>query len=146
MSRHCFALFFALLLFPVSPATQSSPSSTDTVILITLDGARTEEVFGGLDVDILRSTLAKEAKLEAQPAYKRFHADTPEARREKLMPFFWRELMAQPRVDRRQRPTEELRHADQHPSVLLPGLLGDPAGRSARRRHQEQRPGAESVS
>ena len=29
----------------------------DNVILITLDGVRTEEVFGGLDVDILRSTL-----------------------------------------------------------------------------------------
>jgi hypothetical protein len=47
-----------------------------------------------LDADILRSTLAKDAKLESHPSYKRFHADTPEARRERLLPFFWRELMA----------------------------------------------------
>jgi hypothetical protein len=29
----------------------------DNVVLVTLDGARTEEVFGGLDLDVLKSTL-----------------------------------------------------------------------------------------
>ena len=94
MSPRRVSLFLSLLLFSASPSGQPSPSSTDTVILVTLDGARTEELFGGLDADVLRSTLAKDAKLEAHPAYKRFHAETPEARREKLIPFFWRELMA----------------------------------------------------
>ena len=68
-------------------------SSTDNLILITLDGARIEEVFDGLSVDILRSTLAKGAVLESHPTYLRFHAATPDERREKLMPFFWRDLM-----------------------------------------------------
>ncbi len=63
------------------------------VILVTLDGARTEEMFGGLDAEIFRSTLREGQRLEDQPAYKRFWADTPEARREKLMPFFWTRLM-----------------------------------------------------
>lgn len=67
----------------------------DAVILITLDGARTEEMFGGLDRDILQSTLRPNQKAEEQPIYRRFWADTPVARREKLMPFFWRTLMAE---------------------------------------------------
>jgi hypothetical protein len=71
-------------------AAQPPPSR---VILITLDGARTEEIFGGLDVDVLTSTLGENRKLEEQAIYKRLWAETPEARREKLMPFFWGTLM-----------------------------------------------------
>jgi len=63
------------------------------VILITFDGARTEEIFGGLDVEALGSTLAEGKRLEDNDTYKRFWAPTPEARREKLMPFFWGVLM-----------------------------------------------------
>ena len=63
------------------------------VILITLDGARVEEMFGGLDVTALRSTLRQNEKIEEHPTYQRFWADTPERRREKLMPFFWGTLM-----------------------------------------------------
>jgi hypothetical protein len=63
------------------------------LILITLDGARVEEIFGGLDVPALRSTLRQNQKLDEQPAYQRFWADTAEQRREKLMPFFWGTLM-----------------------------------------------------
>jgi hypothetical protein len=78
-------------------AGESSVAQRDTqaVILVTLDGARTEEIFGGLDLDVLKSTLREKQTLEDQPAYKRFWADTAEARREKLMPFFWGTLMRQ---------------------------------------------------
>lgn len=68
-------------------------ASADRVILVTLDGARAEELFGGLDVDVLRSTLGPKDRLEEQPVYRRFWADTPQARRARLMPFFWNELM-----------------------------------------------------
>jgi hypothetical protein len=74
---------------------QRASSAGDAVILITLDGARTEEIFAGLDRDILQSTLRSNQKIEEQPVYRRFWADTPVARREKLMPFFWRTLMAE---------------------------------------------------
>jgi hypothetical protein len=63
------------------------------LILITLDGARIEEMFGGLDVTVLRSTMRQNQKVERQPVYHRFWAETAEQRREKLMPFFWGTLM-----------------------------------------------------
>ena len=75
-------------------AAQTPASRGDNLILITLDGARTQEIFSGLDVEVLRSTLSKGAKVEEHPLYKRFNAATPEARRERLLPFFWTELMA----------------------------------------------------
>ena len=59
------------------------------MILVTLDGARTQEIFGGLNEDILASTLKEDQKLEAHPAYTRFWAPTREERRQKLMPFLW---------------------------------------------------------
>ena len=67
---------------------------TENLILITLDGARTQEVFGGLDVEILKA-VTKEGLIEDTPLYQRYWAATPEGRREKLMPFFWGTLMKQ---------------------------------------------------
>ena len=77
-----------------SGAAAQPAAADDRVILITLDGARTEEIFGGLDVEILRSTLEKDEKLETHTAYRRFWAPSPEERRAKLLPFFWGTLMA----------------------------------------------------
>jgi hypothetical protein len=85
------ALLF-LLLSAIDVASQAPPR--DALILITLDGARLEEIFGGLDEAVFRSTLRKDQKLEEQPAYRRFQGSTADARREKLMPFFWGTLMA----------------------------------------------------
>ena len=73
--------------WPSQPAPAAGPS--DAVVLVTLDGARTEEVFGGLDLEVLKSTLKPDAKVEESAVYKRFWADTPEARRRKILPFFW---------------------------------------------------------
>ncbi len=64
-------------------------SAADSVVLVTLDGARTEEIFGGLQVDILKSTLRESEVLEESPTYRRFWAPSAEERRQKLMPFFW---------------------------------------------------------
>jgi hypothetical protein len=83
----------ALLCTSLWAAAQTPPSAGDNLILITLDGARTEEIFGGLDVNILRSTLSEKAVVEDQEVFKRFRGATPEARRAALMPFFWGELM-----------------------------------------------------
>ena len=78
--------------------TREGPGSReagDNVILITLDGARIEEMFGGMQVGILQSTLREGQKVEDSPLYRRFWAESPQARREKLMPFFWKTLMAE---------------------------------------------------
>ena len=85
---------FALAVRAVSPQTTGPTGTSDALILITLDGARTEEIFGGLDLEVLRASLGAGKKAEDQPVYRRFWADTPEARRERLMPFFWRTLMS----------------------------------------------------
>src|SRR5206468_6924037 len=73
---------------------QQNAAAGDNVILVTLDGARGDEVFGGLNVEILRSTLKEGQRLDSQAVYRRFWADTPRERRERLMPFFWTTLMA----------------------------------------------------
>lgn len=73
---------------------EAQQAQVDNVVLITLDGARTQEVFGGLDLDVLRSTIGDRA-VEETASYRRYWAPTPEARREKLMPFFWGTLMTE---------------------------------------------------
>jgi hypothetical protein len=92
------ACWLAIVLFtalgPTAPHAQQPINDGDRVILITLDGARHQEIFGGLNVDILKSTLREGQKVEEHSAYKRFWAETPEARRQKLLPFFWGTLMA----------------------------------------------------
>src|SRR5262245_11852774 len=80
-----------------APSSSSSSSSfkTRTVIVITRDGARTQEIFGGLDDEVFRAELAKQKKTpEQSDVYKRFAGATPEERRRKLMPFFWDTWMA----------------------------------------------------
>jgi hypothetical protein len=62
-------------------------------ILITLDGARTEEIFGGLDRIALASTV-RDGVVETTRAYAEYWAESAEARRQKVMPFFWGTLMA----------------------------------------------------
>lgn len=72
------------------PAAQAQTLKTRNVILITLDGARTQEIFGGLDDEVFKAELAKEKKTPADSdVYKRYAGATPEERRQKLMPFFW---------------------------------------------------------
>jgi Metalloenzyme superfamily len=85
-------LFFTLTAVAFGQA--GPPVNTKNVILITLDGARTQEVFGGLDLEVLKSKT-KKGSVEETPLYKKYYAETPEERREKLMPFFWGALMKQ---------------------------------------------------
>ena len=93
VARFVVAVLALLVGFTPLAAGRQTPGR-DNLILITLDGVRAAEIFGGLDAGILQSTLAKDARLEDSPAFKRFNAATPAERRERLMPFFWKELMA----------------------------------------------------
>jgi hypothetical protein len=86
----------ASIVLAAETQTPSTPSTLKTrnVILITLDGARSQEIFGGLDAEIFKAVLAKEKKTpEQSEVYKRYAGATPEERRQKLMPFFWGTLM-----------------------------------------------------
>jgi hypothetical protein len=86
-------LLSLLWLFPRPPAGADTPP-TQNVILISLDGVRTEEMFGGVDLEILK-VAAKETPVEQTALYKKYWAATAEERRLKLMPFFWGTMMKQ---------------------------------------------------
>lgn len=90
MKRRAFVLACACALSVVLGA---QPAPAHAVILITLDGARHQEIFGGLELDALRSQLREGDALEAHPLYRRFWAPTADERRRKLLPFFWGTLM-----------------------------------------------------
>jgi hypothetical protein len=83
-------LLVLVLLGPVSRAEGPRPAAAsrtaDHVIVVTLDGFRWQEFFGGAE----RALFGKDAeKAEPSAAMKRFLRETPEARRTALMPFMW---------------------------------------------------------
>ncbi|MBN8575435.1 MAG: sulfatase-like hydrolase/transferase [Cytophagales bacterium] len=64
-------------------------AQAENIILITLDGMRWQEVFTGADSGLVKNKKYVE---DAAELHKRFWHEQPEARREKLMPFFWSTL------------------------------------------------------
>ena len=87
------AVIVLALLTPIPVTTQSPGRKTANVVLVTLDGARWQEVFGGLDEALMRAAAPAKVDIANLPVYKRFSAATPEERRAKLMPFLWQTLM-----------------------------------------------------
>jgi len=81
-----------LLLFFVAALCLSAAAQgkTENVILITLDGVRFQEMFGGLDAGLYKKI---DEDAEKQEVFKTFARAAPTARREKLMPFFWQVWM-----------------------------------------------------
>ncbi len=66
------------------PAAADSPG--EKLFIITYDGLRWQEFYGGAD----SSLIADKEYVDDTTALKaEFWAETPEARREKLLPFFW---------------------------------------------------------
>lgn len=84
----------AAAMTPPAPSDPLSGQNAANVILVTLDGVRVQEIFGGLDETI---ALHDEQKVYSDMAAMRarFGGDTPEARREALLPFFWKTLAPQ---------------------------------------------------
>ncbi|HVR69803.1 MAG TPA: AP protein [Vicinamibacteria bacterium] len=80
---------WACALFLVSAASTlpaAAARRTENVILVTTDGLRWQEVFAGAD----EALLAKEAGVRDVPGLRRdFWRESPEERREALLPFFW---------------------------------------------------------
>ncbi len=60
--------------------------TTRNIVIITLDGMRWQEVFGGIDSQLLNN---KSYTREADDLKKRFWSEDPWERRKKLFPFFW---------------------------------------------------------
>jgi hypothetical protein len=84
------ALALILLAFGVQAApTTHAPRN---VVLVTIDGVRVQEMFGGADPAVLKY-LARGAPVENTELYRRYAAPTPEAQRKKIMPFLWGTLL-----------------------------------------------------
>lgn len=75
-------LSFLILSF-VPAATYGQ--KTENVILVTLDGYRWQELFNGAE----QRLISKDFVSDSAAISRQFWLDTPEKRREKLMPFMW---------------------------------------------------------
>ena len=74
-------------------ATSEPSLRTRNVMLITVDGLRWQEVFGGADVTLMDKDAGGVKDLPALT--KRFQRETARESREALMPFFWKTLAQQ---------------------------------------------------
>jgi hypothetical protein len=76
-------------------AGQQPTSATESnVIVITLDGLRWQEMFGGADRDYFKRTKPN----EVVAAETRFWRPTPEERRSVLMPFMWKTIASRGQI------------------------------------------------
>ncbi len=69
-------------------AAEGRPMATRNVILVTLDGFRVQELFGGMDATI-SDKPRRSGIYDPERARKLYWRATPEERRAALMPFFW---------------------------------------------------------
>lgn len=84
--RHL-VLAVVLLLGSLAPVPAAQPARVANVFLVTMDGLRWQEVFGGMQADLL--TREGGGVSSPKPVEERFGAATPAARRAKVLPFFW---------------------------------------------------------
>lgn len=85
------AIAAAIAVWPAGGGAQTR--RTENVVLVTLDGARWQEIFTGMDELLLQVSKPRE-DYKRLPVYREFSGATPTERREKLMPFLWRTLVA----------------------------------------------------
>lgn len=70
----------------------AAPATDRYVVLVTLDGVRIQELFGGMDPVLANAPESESGIYEIDVMKARYWRDTPVARREALMPFFWKTL------------------------------------------------------
>jgi hypothetical protein len=84
-----------LVLGFVHPA-MAEETKTQNIILITLDGVRTQEVFSGAEKALLSKDFG--GVRDVAGLVKRFWRESPEERREALLPFLWGTIAKQGQV------------------------------------------------
>lgn len=83
------ALQLVLLSFAAGCAAFAAETKTRNVILVTIDGLRWQEVFGGADETLINKDHGGVADNTVTALRRTFDAPTPGERRSKLMPFLW---------------------------------------------------------
>ncbi len=80
---------------PPSSSHKSTAARGHNVILITVDGLRNEELFGGVDERVLGSVEYSGLEYESESVRVRaaYGGSSPNVSRSALMPFFWTELV-----------------------------------------------------
>lgn len=69
-------------------------AQAEFVVLVTADGLRHQELFGGVDPDLVKDSAKTNSGAERPAELRRkFWAESEKERREKLMPFLWKELV-----------------------------------------------------
>jgi len=87
---------FGFLILLLTATQNLSALETRFVFLVTGDGIRHQELFTGVDQVLIREENKQFSGIPEPKAFEtQMNASKPEARREKLLPFFWRELASQ---------------------------------------------------
>jgi hypothetical protein len=98
MSRHYRKIFYTeimkklIILAVLLGSLNTSAQKVENIIIVTTDGLRWQEVFGGVD-----SSLLHNAKYTQNPEglYKKFGNENPKVSREMLLPFFWSKVASE---------------------------------------------------
>lgn len=88
LDRRRFVWAAALVILLASIAGAEPKLKTENVFVMTWDGLRWQEFFGGADASLMNSKAASGAK-DPDAMKAAYWRDTPEARRETLLPFVW---------------------------------------------------------
>jgi hypothetical protein len=86
----CLGLLSALPAFRLS--AQTSAPRTQNVILVTLDGVRWQDLFGGMD-SAIAAVDSNSGIWDTLRVRRRYWRSTADARRRAVMPFFWDSLV-----------------------------------------------------
>jgi hypothetical protein len=86
MKRIWLSLVFIGMVGALSAQTKQK---TENLVIVTMDGMRWQEVFGGVDEVLVNDSVFNR---DREGIKNKFWAATPEERRTKLFPFFWSEI------------------------------------------------------
>ena len=89
-----FPSIFLLLLLAGRLALGDEKLKTEYVVLVTIDGLRNEELFGGADPKLVNNSKRSGAENQSKLKQK-YWRETARERREALLPFFWGTLAKQ---------------------------------------------------
>ena len=79
-------ILYILFLCAAFNISQAQTHKTENIVIVTLDGMRWQEVFGGADSVLINNTNYTKDTADAKS---KFWSDNADERRKKLFPFLW---------------------------------------------------------